>query len=108
MVKKHSLQSYMTAVAGWSEDTISLNDFENAHVVFENGFIESFKDALFPSNKEGKQAHVQHLQGAMDVVLNAFISEAQAKPEQYISINQTDWFRSLGRRQHFLAPISGT
>lgn len=48
----------MTAVAGWSEDTISLNDFENAHVVFENGFIESFKDALFPSNKEGKQAHV--------------------------------------------------
>ncbi|KAI8624238.1 hypothetical protein F5Y19DRAFT_324770 [Xylariaceae sp. FL1651] len=71
---KYSLRSYLTDVAGWSEDAINLYDLGNAHVVFENGFIESFKDAFLSSNKQGAQAGMQQLQGGMDLVPNAFIS----------------------------------
>ncbi|KAH6659236.1 hypothetical protein BKA67DRAFT_509745 [Truncatella angustata] len=71
---KYSLRSYLTDVAGWSEDAINLYDLGNAHVVFENGFIESFKDAFLSSNKGGKQAGMQQLQGGMDLVPDGFVS----------------------------------
>ena len=71
---KYSLRSYLTERARWSQDAINLYDLGNAHVVFENGFIESFKDAFLSSNDQGKQAGMQQLQPGMDAVPNAFIS----------------------------------
>ena len=71
---KYSLRSYLTEVALWSQDAINLYDLGNAHVVFENGFIESFKDAFLSSNQGGLQAGMQQLQSGMDAVPNAFIS----------------------------------
>ena len=71
---KYSLRSYLTEKAHWSQDAINLYDLGNAHVVFENGFIESFKDAFLSSNQGGLQAGMQQLQSGMDAVPNAFIS----------------------------------
>jgi len=71
---KYSLRSYLTDVANWSEDALNLYDLGNAHVVFENGFIESLKDAFLSSNKGGKDAGMQQLQSGMDAVPNAFVS----------------------------------
>ncbi|KAF5024621.1 hypothetical protein F66182_3384 [Fusarium sp. NRRL 66182] len=71
---KYSLRSYLTDVAHWTEDALNLYDLGNAHVVFENGFIESFKDAFLSSNKGGDQAGMQQLQDGMDAVPNAFVS----------------------------------
>ena len=71
---KYSLRSYLTEKARWSQDAINLYDLGNAHVVFENGFIESFKDAFLSSNDQGKQAGMQQIQSGMDAVPNAFIS----------------------------------
>ena len=71
---KYSLRSFLTEEAKWSQDAINLYDLGNAHVVFENGFIESFKDAFLSSNDEGSQAGMQQLQSGMDAVPNAFIS----------------------------------
>ncbi|KAL8920777.1 MAG: hypothetical protein Q9172_004348, partial [Xanthocarpia lactea] len=70
---KYSLRSYLTDVAGWSEDAINLYDLGNAHVVFENGFIESFKDAFLSSNQGGTASGMQQLQKGMDEVPNAFL-----------------------------------
>lgn len=74
---KYSLRSYLTEIAGWSEDAINLYDLGNAHVVFENGFIESWKDSFLSSNEGGKEAKMQQLKGGMDLVPNAFISMAK-------------------------------
>ncbi len=71
---RYSLRSFLTERAHWSQDAINLYDLGNAHVVFENGFIESFKDAFLSSNNGGKQAHMEQLQPGMDAVPNAFIS----------------------------------
>ncbi|KAH7174174.1 uncharacterized protein B0J16DRAFT_403721 [Fusarium flagelliforme] len=71
---KYSLRSYLTDVAKWSEDALNLYDLGNAHVVFENGFIESFKDAFLSSNDGGHDAGMQQLQIGMDAVPNAFVS----------------------------------
>ncbi|ETS85547.1 hypothetical protein PFICI_03572 [Pestalotiopsis fici W106-1] len=71
---KYTLRAYLTEVAHWSQDAINLYNLGNAHVVFENGFIESFKDAFLSSNKGGAQAHMQQLQQGMDAVPNAFVS----------------------------------
>ena len=71
---RYSLRSFLTEKAGWSLDAINLFDLGNAHVVFENGFIESFKDAFLSSNDQGKQAEMKQLQPGMDAVPNAFIS----------------------------------
>ncbi|KAI1658254.1 hypothetical protein F4813DRAFT_357865 [Daldinia decipiens] len=71
---RYTLRSYLTDVAGWSEDALNLYNLGNAHVVFDNGFIESFKDAFLSSNKEGAQAGMKQLQSGMDAVPNAFIS----------------------------------
>lgn len=70
----YTLRSYLTDVAGWSLDAINLYNLGNAHVVFENGFIESFKDAFLSSNKGGSQAGMKQLQQGMDAVPNGFIS----------------------------------
>lgn len=71
---KYSLRSFLIERANWSLDAINLFDLGSAHVVFENGFIESFKDAFLSSNDEGEQAGMQQLQPGMDAVPNAFIS----------------------------------
>ncbi|KAG5802470.1 hypothetical protein H9Q74_009535 [Fusarium xylarioides] len=71
---KYTLRSYLTDVARWTEDALNLYDLGNAHVVFENGFIESFKDAFLSSNKGGDQAGMEQLQQGMDAVPNAFVS----------------------------------
>jgi monoamine oxidase len=71
---KYTLRSYLQEVAKWSNDAISLFDLGNAHVVFENGFIESWKDAFLSSNQAGGAAGMQQLQYGMDQVPKAFIS----------------------------------
>ncbi|CCT63228.1 uncharacterized protein FFUJ_00146 [Fusarium fujikuroi IMI 58289] len=76
---KYSLRSYLTDVAKWTEDALNLYDLGNAHVVFENGFIESFKDAFLSSNKGGDQAGMQQLQQGMDAVPDAFVSTKRGK-----------------------------
>lgn len=76
---KYTLRSYLTELAGWSEDAINLYDLGNAHVVFENGFIESFKDAFLSSNQQGAEAGMQQLQSGMDAVPNAFISSERGE-----------------------------
>jgi monoamine oxidase len=70
---KYSLRSFLMEVANWSLDAINLYDLGNAHVVFENGFIESWKDAFLSSNSEGSKAGLQQLQKGMDQVPLAFI-----------------------------------
>ncbi|KAF0325055.1 l-amino acid oxidase [Colletotrichum asianum] len=70
----YTLRTYLKEVAGWSDDAIKLYDLGNAHVVFENGFIESLKDAFLSSNHAGVAAQMKQLQGGMDLVPNAFIS----------------------------------
>jgi monoamine oxidase len=71
---KYTLRSYLADVAGWSLDALNLFDLGNAHVVFENGFIESFKDAFLSSNDQGAQAGMQQLKPGMDAVPKGFIS----------------------------------
>jgi monoamine oxidase len=78
---RYSLRSYLKEVACWSEDAINLYDLGNAHVVFENGFIESFKDAFLSSNQGGSAAKMQQLQPGMDAVPNAFISPDRKESE---------------------------
>ncbi|KAF4426507.1 putative L-amino-acid oxidase YobN [Fusarium austroafricanum] len=73
----YTLRSYLTDIAHWTEDALNLYDLGNAHVVFDNGFIESFKDAFLSSNKGGEQAGMQQLQQGMDAVPNAFVSSAR-------------------------------
>jgi monoamine oxidase len=76
---KLSLRAFLTDRANWSQDAINLYDLGNAHVVFENGFIESFKDAFLSSNDQGLQAEMKQLQQGMDAVPNAFISEKRGR-----------------------------
>ncbi|KAF6223056.1 hypothetical protein HO133_001108 [Letharia lupina] len=45
-----TLRSFITGQANWSQDAINLYNLGNAQVVFENGSIESFKDASLSSN----------------------------------------------------------
>lgn len=97
---KYSLRSYLTERAGWSPDAINLYDLGNAHVVFENGFIESFKDAFLSSNNEGKQAQMQQLQQGMDAVPNAFVSSARGKGNKPDSIIRTAWLMQMARFSH--------
>ncbi|RYC57603.1 hypothetical protein CHU98_g8605 [Xylaria longipes] len=76
---KYSLRSYLTDVASWSNDALKLYDLGNAHVVFENGFIESFKDSFLSSNEEGAEAEMRQLQNGMDALPMAFISPKRGK-----------------------------
>jgi monoamine oxidase len=45
----------------------------NAHVVFDNGFIESWKDAFLSSNSQSGKAGTKQLQEGMDGIPNGFI-----------------------------------
>ncbi|KAF8314680.1 amine oxidase [Clavulina sp. PMI_390] len=72
---KYTLRSYLMEVAGWSQAAISLYSLGSPHVVFENGFIESFKDAFLST---GGSTGMQQLQFGMDVVPKAF---AHADPD---------------------------
>lgn len=76
---KYSLRSFFMEVANWSLDAINLYDLGNAHVVFENGFIESWKDAFLSSNSAGSKAGLQQLQKGMDQVTLAFIDPNRGK-----------------------------
>ncbi|KAL9610747.1 MAG: hypothetical protein Q9167_004566 [Letrouitia subvulpina] len=78
---KYSLRTFLTEKAKWSQDAINLYDLGNAHVVFENGFIESLKDAFLSSNDQGKQAEMKQLQPGMDAVPNAFVSPDRGDSE---------------------------
>ena len=66
------MRPYLGEVTQWSPDAIKLFDLGNAHVVFENGFLESFKDAFLSSNSPS--GGMKQLQGGMDLVPKAFIS----------------------------------
>ncbi|USP81354.1 uncharacterized protein yc1106_08628 [Curvularia clavata] len=68
----YSLRSYLTDEAKWSQSAINLYDLGNAHVVFENSFIESFKDAFLSSN--GTILGMQQLQEGMDAVPKGFLN----------------------------------
>lgn len=81
---RYSLRSFLTERAKWSLAAISLYDLGNAHVVFENGFIESFKDVFLSSNDQGKQAGMHQLQPGMDAVPNAFVSTERGDSEYMI------------------------
>jgi monoamine oxidase len=54
MYDKYTLRSYLTDVAGWSEDAVNLYDLGNAHVVFENGFIESSRTLFCPATRAAR------------------------------------------------------
>ncbi|KAK6533410.1 hypothetical protein TWF694_002355 [Orbilia ellipsospora] len=84
---KYSLRTYLEEVAKWTPDAIRLYDLGNAHVVLENGFIESWKDAFLSSNNGGEEAQMEQLQGGMDQVPKAFISPDRA--EQSLADNIT-------------------
>ncbi|GKT47753.1 uncharacterized protein ColSpa_07934 [Colletotrichum spaethianum] len=58
---KYTLRSSLTEVAGWSDDAVELYDLGNAHVIFENGFIESLNDASLSSNQVGAAAKMKQL-----------------------------------------------
>jgi monoamine oxidase len=71
---KYTLRTFLEEVAGWSQDCISLYDLGSAHVVFGNGFIESWKDSFLSSNQQGESAGMQQLQNGMDSIAIAFIN----------------------------------
>lgn len=75
---RYSLRSYLKEVAQWSPDAIRLFDLGNAHVVFENAFIESWKDAFLSSNKAGAASKMEQLQNGMDQVPKAFLDAKSA------------------------------
>ena len=76
---KYTLRSYLLEVARWSFDALRLFDLGNAHVVFDNGFIESWKDAFLSSNASGAAAGMQQLQNGMDQLPKAFISSERGE-----------------------------
>jgi monoamine oxidase len=76
---KFSLRSFLEKKAEWSSSAISLYNLSNAHVVFENGFIESLKDAFLSSNTDGQKAKMKRLEGGMDQLPKAFFRELQTR-----------------------------
>ena len=75
---KYTLRSFLTDVAKWSQDALNLYDLGNAHVVFENAFIESWKDEFLSSNEQGAGAQLQQLQSGIDSIPKAFLNSKQA------------------------------
>lgn len=71
---KYSLQTYFEQIAGWSQDCISLFDLGSPHVVLDNAFIESWKDAFLSSQSEGQAAGMQQMMNGMDTIPNAFLN----------------------------------
>lgn len=70
---KYTLRTFFTDEAKWSEAAVNLYDLGNAHVVLQNGFIESWKDGFLSSNLD-KDDGMMQLQGGMDMITNAFIT----------------------------------
>lgn len=60
-------------MAGWSADAIRLYYHGKSLVFFENGFIESWKEALISSHEDSEAAGMQQLQRGMDQGPKAFI-----------------------------------
>ncbi len=75
---QYSLQTYFEQVAGWSQDCISLYDLGSPHVVLDNAFIESWKDAFLSSQSGGKQAGMQQMKQGMQQIPSAFLNPAFA------------------------------
>jgi monoamine oxidase len=84
---KYTLCSYLREVAQWIEDALRLYELGNAHVVFDNGFIESLKDAFLSSNRRGTKSGIKQLQNVMDEVPKAFLTPTRGKwrftPQRY-------------------------
>lgn len=70
---QYSLQTYFEQVAGWSQDCISLFDLGSPHVVLDNAFIESWKDAFLSSQSGGQQAGMQQMMQGMEQIPLAFL-----------------------------------
>ena len=73
---QYSLQTYFEQIAGWSQDCISLFDLGSPHVVLDNAFIESWKDAFLSSQSGGKQAGMQQMMQGMREIPMAFLNHA--------------------------------
>ncbi|KAF8249011.1 amine oxidase, partial [Wilcoxina mikolae CBS 423.85] len=72
---RFSLRTFLTEQAGWSEAAVTLFDLGNAHVVFENGFLESWKDGYLSSNKLGGNAGMEQFKDGMEEFPRAFASK---------------------------------
>jgi monoamine oxidase len=70
---RYSLQTFFEQVAGWSQDCISLYDLGSPHVVLDNAFIESWKDAFLSSQSGGDSAGMQQMAQGMQQIPSAFI-----------------------------------
>ena len=71
---QYSLQTFFEQVAGWSQDCISLFDLGSPHVVLDNAFIESWKDAFLSSQSGGEQAGMQQMMQGMREIPMAFLN----------------------------------
>jgi len=71
---QYSLQTYFEQVAGWSQDAISLYDLGSPHVVLDNAFIESWKDAFLSSQSGGESAGMQQMKQGMQQIPWAFLN----------------------------------
>ncbi|HEY1398512.1 NAD(P)/FAD-dependent oxidoreductase [Roseateles sp.] len=71
---RYSLQTFFEQVAGWSQDCISLYDLGSPHVVLDNAFIESWKDAFLSSQSGGETAGMQQMAQGMQQIPSAFIA----------------------------------
>jgi monoamine oxidase len=71
---QYSLQTYFEQVAGWSQDAISLYDLGSPHVVLDNAFIESWKDAFLSSQSGGESAGMQQMMQGMQQIPWAFLN----------------------------------
>ncbi|GAP93156.1 putative L-amino-acid oxidase [Rosellinia necatrix] len=73
----HTLRSFLEKEAKWSQSAINLYNWSNAHVVFENSFIESVKDDFLSSNTLGQRAQMWQLRGGMDTLPEAFFRKLE-------------------------------
>ena len=73
---QYSLQTYFEQVAGWSQDCISLYDLGSPHVVLDNAFIESWKDAFLSSQSGGAEAGMMQMMQGMQQIPSAFLNPA--------------------------------
>ncbi|KAI1458950.1 hypothetical protein F4805DRAFT_473910 [Annulohypoxylon moriforme] len=97
---KYTLRSYLEEVADWSVDAIRLYDLANAHVIFENGFIEAWKGAFLLRNTNCEKPELEQFQHGMDQLPKAFIS-----PDRKESLNHNITY---GARVTHIAEIVAT
>jgi monoamine oxidase len=75
---QYSLQTFFEQVAGWSQDCISLYDLGSPHVVLDNAFIESWKDAFLSSQAGGEEAKMEQMMYGMQEIPSMFLDPADA------------------------------